>query len=485
MIQPSYTQTASVAMRILNEGQIAEIVGASFEIVETVGCRMADEKARSLLKEKGAIVQDDRVRIPRHLVQQALQTAPRGFTIYNREGERALILDGRRSYFGTSTGSPNTLDPMTGKVRPTTLEDIARGALIADALSNIDFVMPMGSAGDVTPVLAQEVHEFKAIVKNTVKPVVMLSYSRRAFRRVYEMAAAIAGGWAALRQRPFLLAYPEPITPLVFPKEGTERMMLVAEWGLPQIFGPVVQLGATGPVTMAGALAQVVAESFICLTLVQLTRPGAPCFLSANIAGFDMRHGTISPGSPETFLGVAACAEIAQYFGLPSWGVAGATDAKTLDAQAGVESAFGIITHALAGVSLVHDVGYMDGSMICGPEMLVLGDEVIGMAERFVRGITVSEETLQRDLIAKVGPGGNYLQEEHTASAFRRELWMPNLMTRERYTTWQDGGARSIRHRIVEKIQDIMETHKPIPLAGSTLEEIDKIRRKADRELAR
>ena len=123
--------------------------------------------------------------------------------------------------------------------------------------------------------------------------------------------------------------------------------------------------------------------------------------------------------------------------------------------------------------------------MICGPEMLVLGDEVIGMAERFVRGITVSEETLQRDLIAKVGPGGNYLQEEHTASAFRRELWMPNLMTRERYTTWQDGGARSIRHRIVEKIQDILQTHKPIPLSESTLEEIEKIRRKADRELAR
>lgn len=165
--------------------------------------------------------------------------------------------------------------------------------------------------------------------------------------------------------------------------------------------------------------------------------------------------------------------------------MAGSTDAKTLDAQAGAESAFGIITQALAGVSLVHDVGYMDGSMICGPEMLVLGDEVIGMARQFLRGITVNQETLQRSLIAKVCPGGNYLQENHTASAFRQELWMPSLMTRERYSTWKDGGKRSIGHRIVEKIEAILETHEPIPLSGSIIEKIEKIRRMADSELTK
>ena len=484
MIHPSFTESASVSLRILTEGQIVEVVGAAFEILEKVGCRMADPKARELLKQNGARVIDDLVRIPRHLAQEALSTAPRGFTIHDRLGRRAMMLEGRRSYFGTSTGSPRTLDPFSGEVRPTTLADIAGGAFLADALPNIDFVMPMGSAQDVVPPLAEEVHEFEAIIKNTTKPVVMLSYSRRAFELVYEMAAAVAGGWDELRDKPFLIGYPEPITPLVFPKEGTERMIQVARWGLPQIFGPVAQLGATGPVAMAGALAQVTAEGLACLTLAQLASPGAPCFLSFMIAGFDMHSGTISPGSPETNLGMAACAEIAQYFGLPSFGVAGATDAKVLDAQAGVEAAFGLLSHALAGVSLIHDVGYMDGSMVCSPEMLVLGDEVIGMVERFIRGIRVNEESLQRDLIAKVCPGGNYLQEPHTFANFRQELWLPSLMTRERYSTWEEKGRKDLRQRIVEKIEKILATHQPEPLSPQVLAEVEEIRRRADKELA-
>jgi trimethylamine--corrinoid protein Co-methyltransferase len=331
--------------------------------------------------------------------------------------------------------------------------------------------------------MAEEIHEFLAMIANTTKPLVMLSYSERAFELVYEMAAAVAGGWEELREKPFLLSYPEPITPLVFPKEVTYRIMRVAQWGLPQIFGPVAQLGATGPITMAGALAQIAAESLICLTLAQLTRAGAPCFMSANLATFDMKSGTISPAAPETNLGTPACAEIAQYFGLPSWGVAGATDAKVLDAQAGVESAFGIMAHALSGVSMVHDVGYMDGSMLCSPEMLVMGDEVIGMVERFARGIVVNEETLQRDLIASVCPGGNYLQEGHTAANFRKELWLPTLMTRERYDAWQARGGRDLRSRIRDKIRDILETHKAEPLSDSLTETLEEIKKTGEREL--
>jgi len=484
MIQTSFTEKASVRMRVLTEGQIEEIVGAAFEIMEKAGCRMADPSARDLLKKNGCRVRDDLVKVPRYLAQQALQTAPRGFTIYNRLGKKALLLEGRKTYFGTSTGSPRTLDPLTGDVRPTMLADIERGALIADALPNIDFVMPMGSAQDVQPPMAEEIHEFLAMLTHTTKPLVVLSYSERAFELVYEMAAAVAGGWDELREKPFLLSYPEPITPLVFPKEVTQKIMRVAKWGLPQIFGPVAQLGATGPITMAGALAQIAAESLICLTLAQLSNTGAPCFLSTNLATFDMKNGTISPAAPETNLGTAACAEIAQHFGLPSWGVAGATDAKTLDAQAGIESAFGILAHALAGVSMVHDVGYMDGSMLCSPEMLVMGDEVIGMAERFTRGIVVNEDTLQRDLVAAVCPGGNYLQEGHTAANFRKELWFPNLMTRERYDAWEAKGGRDLRARIRDKIRDILKMHTVEPLSNALVETLEEIKKTGDRELA-
>jgi trimethylamine--corrinoid protein Co-methyltransferase len=332
--------------------------------------------------------------------------------------------------------------------------------------------------------MAEEIHEFEAMVTNTIKPLVMMSYSERAFELVYEMAAAVAGGWEELKEKPFLLAYPEPITPLVFPKEATQRMMKVARWGLPQIFGPVAQLGATGPITMAGALAQATAEVMICLTVAQLSNAGAPCFLSLGTPAFDMKTGTVSPSAPENNLGKAASAEIAQYFGLPSWGTAGVTDAKILDAQAGVDSALGIMSQALAGLSMVHDVGYLDGSMICSPEMLVLGNEIIGMVERFIRGIVVNEDTLQRDLIAKVCPGGNYLQETHTAMNFRKELWLPKLMTRDRYHAWQAKGSKDIGHRIRDEIKVILETHKVAPLPEEVLQTLQEIKQSGNRELA-
>lgn len=483
MSQTYITENRSVYMRVLSDDQIREITRAAFDVMEKTGFKVTYKEGVKLLKQAGAIVKDDRVKVPRYIVEQCLLTAPKGFIIYDRDGNRAMEVEGHKVHYGTSTGSTRTKDALTGEVHETRLVDIALGAKIADALPNIDFVMPMGSAQGVIPALAQEVYEFEAVVTNTTKPVVPLSYSPRANELVYEMAAEVAGGLDNLREKPFILAYPEPITPLVFPEEMVHRLLFTAELGLPLIFGPVAQLGATGPVTLAGAIAIVIAESFLCLTLAQLRKPGTPCFLSANVAGFDMQHGNISVGAPEVSLGTVALAEIAHYYKLPSWGVAGATDAKILDAQAGVECAFGLLAQSMGGLNLIHDVGYMDGSGICSAEMLVLGDEVIGMVKRFIRGISVCSQTLPRALIEKVGPGGNYLQEDHTFGNFRNELWFPTLLTRQRYDSWQELGAKDVAQRIQEKIKNIIENHKPPSLSDKTLAAIEKIKRTADKEL--
>jgi len=484
MIQSSFIENRSISFRVLSDDQIWEIKRAAFDVLAKTGCRISHKGALKILKQAGAMVKDNLVKLPEHIVEECLRTAPKGFTIYDRDGNRAMEVEGRKSYYGTSTGSPNTKDALTGEVHETQLIDIARGAKIADALSNIDWVMPVGSARDVEPPLAEEIHEFEAIVTNTTKPMVMLSYSPRAFELVYEMAAEVAGGLDALKEKPFIIAYPEPITPLVFPDDGVERMFFVADLGMPQIPGPVVQIGVTGPVTLAGGLAQLMAESLMALTLIQLRRPGAPCFLSGNFAGFDMATSNISVGAPELSLGVAAQAEVAQSFGLPTWGVAGGTDSKVLDAQAGVDGTFSILTQGLAGLNLIHDVGYMDSSMLCSAEMLVLGDEVIGMTKRFIRGIEVTSETLTRELIEKVGPGGNYIQEDHTFENFRKELWLPSLMTRQRYNDWQAQGAKDMAQRVQAKIKEILDTHEVVPLPDKVLSSLNKIKQAGNKELA-
>jgi trimethylamine--corrinoid protein Co-methyltransferase len=260
-------------------------------------------------------------------------------------------------------------------------------------------------------------------------------------------------------------------------------MFIVADLGMPQIPGPAVQPGATGPVTLAGALAQLVAEGLMALTLIQLRRPGAPCFLGGNLPVFDMRTATMSIGAPEMSLGMAAQAEVAQSFGLPSWGLAGSTDAKTLDAQAGIESAFSILAQGLAGLNLIHDVGYMDMAMVCSVEMLVLGDEVIGMAKRFIRGIEVNAETLAREVVEQVGPGGHFLQEDHTYRHFRQELWRPSLLARQEYSLGQADGAKEIGQRIREKLEEIDGAHQAPPLPQNVLAALDRLKRKAEENM--
>ena len=481
MIQSSATEHRSVQFRVLSDDQVWEIRRAALDILEKTGCKVMHAGAQQLLKQAGALVRDERVWIPRYLVEECVHSAPKGFVIYNRQGERAMEVEGRKSYYGTSTASPNTRDPFTGEIRKTRVADIAFGAKVADALPNIDWVMPMGSSQDVPPLVA-DVYEFEAVVTNTLKPVVFIAYSPAGMERVYEMAAEVAGGLEELVQRPFLLAYPEPISPLVYPAEVVERLFVAADLGMPQIPGPAVQLGATGPVTLAGAIAQALAESLVGLVLVQLRRRGAPCFLGANLAPLDMANALLSIAAPEISLALAGQAEVAQSLGLPTWGLAGATDSKLLDAQAGVESAFSILAQGLAGLNLIHDVGYMDMAMVCSTEMLVLGDEVIGMARRFIHGIEVNSETLARALIEQVGPGGNFLQEEHTVRHFRKELWRPRLMNRQERSVWQQAGAKDVTQRIRERLEAIRDRHRPPTLPDRVLAAFDRIKRKAEKQ---
>jgi trimethylamine--corrinoid protein Co-methyltransferase len=483
MIRTNSTEKQAPHFMVLSEDQIHELSRAVFHVMEKAGFKIYHQGAREMLRSAGAQVRDDIVYVPEFIVRQCIASAPKGWTIYNRGGERTLEVEGRKSYYGTSTASPNTKDALTGNVHPTTVGDLALAARVADALEHIDWVMPMGSCQDV-PATAADIHEFYATVTNTVKPIVFLTYSARGAELVYEMAAEVAGGLDELRRKPFLVIYPESISPLVFPAEVVDRMFVAADLGLPQMTGPSIQLGATGPVTVAGAVAQGMAESLMGLVLAQLRRPGCPVGTGCNFGILDMRLGLLTVSAPEMNLALAAQAELAQHFGLPTWGLAGATEAKVVDAQAGAESAFGILAQGLAGLNLIHDVGYMDSAMICSVEQLILGNEIIGMTKRFLRGLEINAESVARDVISEVGPAGNYLQQMHTLHNFRKELWRPGIFTRQAYNAWYADGAKDTDKRIQEEIRRLAETHEPTPLSQEILAALDRLKAKGEKELA-
>lgn len=482
MIQTSRTYQSSVDMRVLTDDQIWEIRQAAFEVIEKSGFTCLHEEARQMLATAGAVVKDERVKIPRYIVEGCLDTVPKGWTIYDRHGRRAMEVEGRKSHFSTSTASPNTKDALTGDYHETRVADIATGARVADALPNIDFVMPMGSSQDVDGNVA-DLYEFEAVITNTTKPMVFIGYTPTGCEYVFEMAAVVAGGQDRLRERPFVMLYPEAISPFVFPREVVDRIFIAADRFMPQVPGATAQPGATAPMTLAGTVVQVTAESLIHISLAQLRKPGCPVSMSGNVGILDMATALMAFGAPEGSLGLAAQAQVAQSFGLPTWGLAGSTDAKRLDAQAGIESTFGIFAQALAGLNLIHDVGYMASGMACSCEQLVMGNEIIGMTRRFVEGIRVDADTLARDVIDAVGPGGNFLAQRHTVDHLRKELWQARLLNRQPIATWQEAGQSTMEDRVRDEVRQIVETHQPEPLDGKILDEVQRLKRDGEKEI--
>ncbi|MEE4363946.1 MAG: trimethylamine methyltransferase family protein [Desulfotignum sp.] len=484
MINSGTTQARQPYMRILTDDQIFEIRRAAFDLMFSVGFRVLHQEARQMLQKAGAVVDGYLVRVPEFIVKQCLTTAPNGFTLYDRNGNRALEVEGRKSYYGTSTGSPRTKDARTEQIHPTTVADIGIGAKVADACENIDWVMPMGSCQDV-PAIAADLYEFEAVVTNTTKPIVFIGYSGLGTRLVMEMAAQVAGGMDKLRQKPFLALYPEPISPLVQPEETVDRIFAAADHFIPQVPGPAVQMGATGPMTMAGVITLITAESLMCLVLAQLRQPGCPVCLSGNVQILNMSSGVFGVGYPEMSLGISAQAEVAQSFDLPTWGYAGCSDAKVVDAQAGLESGFSIITQALSGLNLIHDVGYLDQAMVCSAAQLVLGNEAVGMAKKFMEGIRVDAQTIGRQVIDDIGPGGHFLAHRHTLDHCRTAVWGSRLLAREPYETWQAKGEKDMARRIQDRLEDILDHHKVAALPDNVLAEMKKIRDAGVKELTR
>jgi len=482
MIQTSTTEKRSVSFQVLTDDQVMEIRRASYDVMAKVGFTVLHEGARKMLKQAGCQVKGEHVRVPEHVVNACLDTTPKGYTIYSRDGQRAMEVEGRKSYYGTSTASPNTMDALTGEIHPTYVQDIAYGAKVADAMEHIDWVMPMGSVQDVPPTVA-DLYEFEAVVTNTAKPIVFIGYTPKGTELVYEMAAEVAGGLENLQAKPFLIFYPEPISPLVQPEDVVDRLFICADLNLPQMQGPSIQLGATAPATIAGGIVQGTAEALMCLVLAQLRNPGCPCSMGCNFSVFDMSSGLLSIACPEMSLALAAQAEVALSFGLPTWGLAGATGAKVLDAQAGAESAFSILAQGLGSLNLIHDVGYMDDGMVCSPAQLVLGNENIGMTKRFARGIDINQDTLAREIIENVGPGGHFLGDMHTLNHFKKEFWRPGIMARGDRETWIQEGSKDMQAVIQEKLVDIIENHRVSELPGTVLDDFDSIKKKGEKLL--
>ncbi len=449
--------------RALSDEQVRAIHAASMAILERTGVDMQSSRAKALLLEAGATESNGRLKIPERLVIDAIQSAPSCIPMHTRLGKLTMPLELGKVFFGSGSDANFVLDLETGERRRTTAQDVYDYARLADALGNIDFVMSMSNPSDVPPDDLY-IHEFIGMIRGSVKPNVYTTKDRGDMEDIYRIAVAVAGGEQALREKPFCLLYPEPISPLLIHEEALEKMLFCAEKGIPTAFVPSTNCGGGGPVTLAGAVALGSAECLVGLVLTQLIRPGTPFLYGFNTAAMDMKSAIISYGSPEWSLGMMACNDLARYYNLPVWGYGGATDSKTVDAQTGVEYTFSLMTAFLARTTLVHDVGYIEHGNGAAMEALVVADEIIGRTRFLVGGIEINDNTLGLDAIAGVRPGAGFLADDHTLENWRAAQWTPTISDRERFGRWEEKGSKDLAARANDRARKLLAKHIPAPL---------------------
>jgi trimethylamine--corrinoid protein Co-methyltransferase len=473
-------QPPLLTIRMLTDAQLDEIHRASLSILAKTGVRVQNSEAVELLESAGSSIHaGDLVRIPESVIEAALEAAPAQVDLYSRTGELRLELTEFNTYFGTGSDLPNTIDLVSSERRPSVLADVKAYARLCDCLENLDFVMSMAQASDV-PVRTSDRRSFLAMMENTVKPIVYTVWDTAGLTDIIQMAEMVAGGERRLAEKPFMLGYLEPTSPLVHSDEVLDKMLQLADKGLPFVYAPGPIEGASAPVTSGGSLAMANAECLSGLAIAQLRNPGTPVVFGSGSGPLDMKTTVSTYSSPEFMHHCLGMAELAHHrYHLPAWGFSGCSDSKLPDIQAGAESALWILWTALSGANLVHDLGYIESGLTGSFEMVVVAEEIISFVRRLMGGIETSSSALALDVIDAVGPGGDFLSTAHTLENFR-SIWQPSLLDRNNYQGWVAAGRPNMIRTAREVAIEAIGSHVPLAISDSLKSDLEEVVRAAD-----
>ena len=470
-----FGQNRPFEFRSLSDDQLGLLHDASLEIMARTGMRFFEQEALDLFRRAGADVSDGNlVHVPPHLVEWAVRTAPKNITLFDQTGQRAMSLGGYRSYFGPGSDCSYIYDLDTGQRRKAVLQDVVDAVRLADALSNFDFVMSMFLPSDM-PQERYERQQMAVMLQESTKPIVFVGLEAASTVFAVEMASAVAGGLGQLQRYPFIVNYVNVVSAFRHNMESVRRLLYAAERNLPTIYAPSKARGTVAPITVAGALALGNAGQLGGLVLSQLKREGSP-FLRSKPGGdgVDMRTMVSLYGAPD---GGPFGWDLAHCYGIPTFGAAGASDAKVFDAQAAAEAALTLFDEMLNGANLIHDVGYLDCATTGSLEFLAFCDEVIGWLRRYFRRLEISEETLALDMIHRIGPDGHFVDTQHTVRHVRED-WVPTLADRFDYRRWSAQGATTLQQRAQRKVREIIESHRAEPLPKDVIGSIRSIVRR-------
>ena len=471
-----------VLLPFLTEEALDRIEESTYRLLAEVGISLQHATATEMLHGLGCRVEDGRVLIPGDTIRWALRNVTPQREFFNPDGSPAFTLGDGRVRFHSGGGLPFILDLETGQRRLPLLRDVAEATRLLDALPNVDAIIPLFGPQDVPPALLT-VASTEAMLRNTRKPAWSAPVDEPEYvPYLVEMAAACCGGMDAFLERPTTCLMVSPVSPLIFTEKVAGAIMAVAQSGAPFLSLPAPSLGATGPVTMAGGLAQQHAEVLASFVLAAAARPGVPVVYCSRISAIDPRTAISIWGGPEVGMTGACAAQLAHRLGMPCDSYGLATSSALLDPQFAYERLANALVPALAGVDILSGVGSTENVMIAGLAIAVIDDEIASLIKQIVAGCDVNEESLAYDVMKEVIPrDGVFLGEMHTVRQMRQgALWIPKLGTRGE----SGGDVEGVVERARSRAREILRTHEVEPLPDDVDRHLDEIVARARRELA-
>ena len=458
------------AYKPLSDTDLQQIYQTTLRLLSELGMGEVPDRLREDLEKVGAkSTPTGRVTFPPSLVEDAIAKAAKIFVLHGRDEARSIEVGGQRVYFGTGGAAVQTLDLDEGTYRPSTLADLHDFTRLQDTLANVSWFTRCCVATDVPDNFDLDVNTVYALLRNTTKPTATSFTLAEHIAPIVRMLDIAAGGEGEFAKRPFMKAHISPvISPMRYGEDAVDVVYGCIEHNIPMSCITAAQAGATAPATMAGFLAQSLAETLASLVMVHAIKPGHPMIFSNWPLVVDLRTGAFSGGSGESAVLNAASAQVSNWLGLPSGVASSMTDAKAIDAQYGVEKGISSLAAALAGGNLIYESSGMTASLLGASfEAFILDDEMHSHTYRALRGIEVTEDNLGFDAIteAVLGPG-HFLGGEHTIAAMERDYFYPELACRDEPRTWAENGAKDAWTLAKEKVREVLATHHPTYLTA-------------------
>ena len=447
-------------MHELTREQIRMIHDASMDILQHTGIKFNEPESLAIFKKQGIKVDGDVVFLTEADVLKALESAPSQFVIQARNPKNNVTIGDDNFVFVPGYGTP-FMATKDGHWREGLMEDYHNFCKLIQTSKYIDmngFLMIEPS--DVFPDKAH----LDMLYANMVlcdKPFLGCPTSRKGAMDTLEMAAILWAGKDNIRNKPCMLANVTTLSPLQFSAEMADSLIAYARFGQPCAIVALIMAGFTGPVTMAGVLTLQNAEILTGITLTQLVNPGTPVIYGSTSSPIDMKSGVLSIGAPEMSQFVSATAQMARFYGLPSRGGGGLTDAQFPDIQAGMESALMLSAAIQSGVNyILHSCGILGSYLAMSFEKFVVDEELCGMFRKLVKPVEVTDDTISSDIIKEVGIGGLYLTHDQTFARCRTEYFVPHIAVRQTYENWVEDGMPRADQRAAEVVQQRLASYQ-------------------------